>query len=251
MATLPETASWETGIYQLEVTDPVQGGEDGIDNLQAKQLASRTAYLKQRVEAALSLTASSGYLSMAIVSGNTCNELFANTPAGSTSIRELVDAADAPATGWWMIESVRHNDATNLWGTQTARGWANNYGQVWERTISVGAWTSWQRVILSTSSGNVLIGTNTDNGIDKLQVAGGISAGVARFVPDLNNITGNGVPLTGNFAFNGALNAPISYGTVIQISRAVDEATQLCIDVTTGRLFTRALQGTWSAWVEK
>jgi hypothetical protein len=52
MATLPETAKWEDGIYQLEATDPVQGGQDGIDNLQGKQLANRTAYLKQQVDTA-------------------------------------------------------------------------------------------------------------------------------------------------------------------------------------------------------
>lgn len=50
MATLPENPAWETGIYQLETTDPVQGGLDGVDNRQAKQLANRTAYLKQKIE---------------------------------------------------------------------------------------------------------------------------------------------------------------------------------------------------------
>jgi hypothetical protein len=50
MANLPEAASWETGIYQLEETDPVQGGPNGIDNTQAKQLANRTVYLKSQIE---------------------------------------------------------------------------------------------------------------------------------------------------------------------------------------------------------
>lgn len=50
MANLPETAQWEAGVYQLETTDPVEGGPDGIDNQQAKQLANRTAYLKQLIE---------------------------------------------------------------------------------------------------------------------------------------------------------------------------------------------------------
>lgn len=45
-------AEWIDGIYQLETNDPVMGGADGIDNLQAKQLAKRTAYLKEQVEAA-------------------------------------------------------------------------------------------------------------------------------------------------------------------------------------------------------
>ncbi|ENO7617989.1 tail fiber protein [Klebsiella pneumoniae] len=50
MANLPETPQWEEGIYQIEVSDPVLGGPDGISNRQSKQLASRTLYLKQQVE---------------------------------------------------------------------------------------------------------------------------------------------------------------------------------------------------------
>lgn len=46
MANLTETAAWEGGIYQIETTDPVVGGPDGISNIQAKQLANRTKYLK-------------------------------------------------------------------------------------------------------------------------------------------------------------------------------------------------------------
>ncbi len=51
VANLLETETWEAGIYQLETVDPVQGGTDGIDNLQAKQLANRSAYLKGFLEA--------------------------------------------------------------------------------------------------------------------------------------------------------------------------------------------------------
>lgn len=50
MANVIESPEWVPGIYQLETEDPVLGGEDGIDNLQAKQLANRTAYLKQQIE---------------------------------------------------------------------------------------------------------------------------------------------------------------------------------------------------------
>lgn len=52
MSNLNESATWEAGIYQLEETDPVQGGLNGISNTQAKQLANRTKYLKQEIEAA-------------------------------------------------------------------------------------------------------------------------------------------------------------------------------------------------------
>lgn len=50
MAFLKETNNWEAGIYQLETTDPVLAGPDGIDNLQGKQLANRTVYLKDQID---------------------------------------------------------------------------------------------------------------------------------------------------------------------------------------------------------
>ena len=50
MANLTESATWETSIYQLETTDPVMGGANGISNQQPKQLANRTKYLKQVVD---------------------------------------------------------------------------------------------------------------------------------------------------------------------------------------------------------
>ena len=48
MANLPESASWADGIYQIETTDPVMGGVNGISNAQAKQLANRTKWLKEQ-----------------------------------------------------------------------------------------------------------------------------------------------------------------------------------------------------------
>ncbi|MDX2109215.1 MAG: hypothetical protein SFY80_03135 [Verrucomicrobiota bacterium] len=60
MATLPETPVYPSGIYQYNTTDPIQGGTPqfdadgnpvaGWDNVQAKQLADRTRYLKQAHE---------------------------------------------------------------------------------------------------------------------------------------------------------------------------------------------------------
>ena len=50
MANVTETSTWEGGIYQIETTDPVLGGPNGIANVQAKQLANRTTYLKARAD---------------------------------------------------------------------------------------------------------------------------------------------------------------------------------------------------------
>ncbi|WP_181639928.1 hypothetical protein [Pseudomonas sivasensis] len=50
MANLPESNEWTLGIYQLETSDPVLGGPEGIDNLQGKQLANRTKWLKDQLD---------------------------------------------------------------------------------------------------------------------------------------------------------------------------------------------------------
>ena len=51
VANVKEENRWEEGVYQIEVTDPVVGGADGISNKQAIQLANRTGYLKGEIEA--------------------------------------------------------------------------------------------------------------------------------------------------------------------------------------------------------
>ncbi|MDR2409604.1 MAG: hypothetical protein LBE13_16050 [Bacteroidales bacterium] len=38
MANLPITTQWHSDIYQIDINDPVEGGPDGIDNRQGKQL---------------------------------------------------------------------------------------------------------------------------------------------------------------------------------------------------------------------
>ena len=50
MANLNLTRQWAENIYQLETTDPVMGGPDGVDNRQAKELGARTNYLKDQVD---------------------------------------------------------------------------------------------------------------------------------------------------------------------------------------------------------
>lgn len=48
MPNLSETSQWETGIYKIEEDDVVQGGDDGISNRAAAQLANRTLFLKNQ-----------------------------------------------------------------------------------------------------------------------------------------------------------------------------------------------------------
>lgn len=47
---LPEAAEWEEDVYQVETSDYVVGGANGIVNLPHAQLTNRTKYLKVRLE---------------------------------------------------------------------------------------------------------------------------------------------------------------------------------------------------------
>lgn len=51
MANLTETSTFDEGVYQLELTDPVIGGPTGTSNKPLKNLANRTKYLKDQVDA--------------------------------------------------------------------------------------------------------------------------------------------------------------------------------------------------------
>jgi microcystin-dependent protein len=56
MTDLIETGGWVDGVYQIEMTDPVVGGPPDVDNgagianVQAQQLAQRTAFLKAVID---------------------------------------------------------------------------------------------------------------------------------------------------------------------------------------------------------
>ena len=105
MANVTEQSLWEVGVYQIETSDPVIGGVNGIANRQALQLANRTLWLKnqiadlgtnkQPVDATLTalagLTTSADKLIYA-----TGADQFALTPL-TAFIRSLLDDADAAA----------------------------------------------------------------------------------------------------------------------------------------------------------
>jgi len=102
MANLNETQNYENGIYQLETTDPVVGGPEGVSNTQAKQLANRTAWLKQQIE---QLLAEMRALGIDDVAG-----LIEALQAKSQALRE--HASDASAHGDYLpraeIENLIH-----------------------------------------------------------------------------------------------------------------------------------------------
>ena len=53
MANLPLTAQWHPDIYQIEIDDPVEGGPNGIDNRQGKELGENALFMKAQMDAAI------------------------------------------------------------------------------------------------------------------------------------------------------------------------------------------------------
>lgn len=106
MANLPETATYDAGVYQLETTDPVQGGASGVSNTPLKNLANRTAYLKQRVDNLESgATVPTGIATLA--SPTFTGDPKAPTPALGDNDTSLATTAFVQATvGGRLVKSV-------------------------------------------------------------------------------------------------------------------------------------------------
>lgn len=134
--------------------------------------------------------------------------------------------------------------------------WVNTAG---DSSLSLGA-NGAERMRI-TNTGNLLVGTTTDNGVDKLQVNGSISSGSIKVYNsgDLNNfryIT----ETIGTYPSAFTSNTPIDdYGYLEVIVYSVDWVLQrfTCLGATNtayaGRTFVRCFTRgtTWTPWVEK
>lgn len=104
MANLTLTRQWVENIYQLETSDPVMGGPDGIDNRQAKELGARTNWLKDQVDtinqdrtgyAPKASPAFTGVPTAPTANQNTNNTQIATTAFVKTAVANLVGSAPA------------------------------------------------------------------------------------------------------------------------------------------------------------
>jgi len=66
LANLTEKQLFDAAVYELSTTDPVMGGPSGVDNKPHQQLANRTAWLKQQVDALLAAGGSAAEITAAI-----------------------------------------------------------------------------------------------------------------------------------------------------------------------------------------
>ncbi|POY46209.1 pyocin knob domain-containing protein, partial [Avibacterium paragallinarum] len=115
MANLEEKEKWETGIYQIEESDPVHGGADGVTNKPIKQLANRTKYLKKEVERRYversATTAQTGTVQLNS-SDNSESETEAATPKVVKKLKGLIDALTRNL-GNYIPNSKKSNSVTS------------------------------------------------------------------------------------------------------------------------------------------
>lgn len=97
MGNITETAKWESDVYQIETSDRVLGGSEGIANRATKQIANRTAWLKQEVEkrAPLASPALTGTPTAPTPAQTVNNAQIATTAFVKTAIATLVGSAPA------------------------------------------------------------------------------------------------------------------------------------------------------------
>ena len=103
MANITEELSnpqWAEGIYQLETTDPVLGGPNGIANRQAKELAARTQYLKKKQEEdkpGAASTTKAGIVQLSSATDSNSEELAATPKAVKAAYDKAVESAGKAA----------------------------------------------------------------------------------------------------------------------------------------------------------
>lgn len=104
MGKITDQQQWEEDIYLIEKQDKVLGGELGVINIQAKQLANRTKYLKDQVDtinrdltgyAPKASPAFTGVPTAPTANPNTNNTQIATTAFVKTAIAALVGSAPA------------------------------------------------------------------------------------------------------------------------------------------------------------
>jgi hypothetical protein len=190
-------------ITALSSTAPVVAGTAAVGTSTTVARADHVHPLQTTITG----NAGSATFQTSNVTGSSCLAIFHNTPAGSTSTRECSGWADAPNTGWWVINSIRHTNSANYWGTQIAYGWEDNANAIYQRNVSAGTWSAWTRVDVSSANITELVNnagfattaavTTTVNGLmiaaDKTKLDGVAAGANAYTLPVANAATFGGI----------------------------------------------------------
>ena len=194
MANLTETNRWEAGIYQLETSDPVMGGPNGIDNRAPRELANRTLWLKTELAKAVAqigankteaaqayalktgqITAGAGLTGGGTLAANRTISL--GQPADLTETSESVAVsnthshklprASSTARGIVRVANTLTGTATDdalsaAMGKKLADEKLGNSGDqtITDGTLTVGRANTWHKIIIPSGRGNWIFETN-------------------------------------------------------------------------------------------
>lgn len=185
MANLTEQQTFDPAVYELATTDPVQGGPGGVDNKPHQQLANRTAWLKQQLDALIAAGGSSAEIAAAIAAHESAVDphaqytqaadlLTRTDPTHGRATRFLATGTDintikesgfysganligdpTPNGGWIYLEVIRHGGSYVLQRV-TELGSGNTGNRMWQRILSDGGWQPWQYIAMESQFGAVL-----------------------------------------------------------------------------------------------
>ena len=193
MANLTETNRWEAGIYQLETSDPVMGGPNGIDNRAPRELANRTLWLKTELAKAVAqigalndgtqayalktgqITAGAGLTGGGTLAANRTISL--GQPADLTETSESVAVsnthshklprASSTARGIVRVANTLTGTATDdalsaAMGKKLADEKLGNSGDqtITDGTLTIGRANTWNKIIMPSGRGNWIFEAN-------------------------------------------------------------------------------------------
>jgi hypothetical protein len=96
---------------------------------------------------------SSNFISQTGSSGN-YNTDFTNTPAGTFRYNgDSAGATNNPGGSWWLVQNMRHTNASSSWGTQVAWGWEDNANRLATRNVTAGSFGAWVYYLNSSNVG--------------------------------------------------------------------------------------------------
>lgn len=175
MANQPETSSFDAGVYQLETTDPVQGGIGGVSNDPLINLTNRTRWLYDRLAALDAGTFTPSWIapknSPALTGSPTCP----TQPMGDSSTKLANTEFVRNTLALFLSKSVAGSGNLSLSATEAGTPILHLTGALTgDRTIlfptTAGRW-----VVRNATSGSFLLNLKTSTGATPIPVVQGRS----------------------------------------------------------------------------
>ena len=195
MAYLPEQSVWPEGIYQLEDDDDVAGGPlpEGMANLQPKQLADRTRFLKEKVEAIAgrvnTLEGVGGPLD--------AHDFETATPSAEDLTRYACENI-------WGVGGVWNWDAAEPWNsTYAVNGVTHKAEEIFSATWVNNAFNKHRWVLVNTPDTEPRIFSWEDVGQDMIAIADNDTAGMVKGGGDIDIDPDTGEMYVSEFASVG------------------------------------------------